>query len=113
MLSEVSQTEKDKQHIISFICGIKKIKRNEQTKQMQTHRNNKLMLGRGEGVETRVDKGKGNIVSNNVVTLYSDRWSLDSIESLCCASETNINFIVCQLYFNTNFLNEVHNMDMD
>ena len=76
---------------------------NKQNKCRLIETTNKLMLGRGEGVETWVDKGKGNIVSNNVVTLYSDRWSLDSIESLCCASETNINFIVCQLYFNTNF----------
>ena len=32
MLSEISQTEKDKYHMISFICGIE-----EQTNQNQTH----------------------------------------------------------------------------
>lgn len=64
---------------------------------------NKLMFGRGEGYGSTGGKGKGNIVSNNVVTLYHDRQSLDFTESLCCTSETNVNYIVCQLYFNTRF----------
>ena len=35
MLSEISEAEKDKCHMISLICGIYKTK---QTKQQQTHR---------------------------------------------------------------------------
>ena len=39
ILSEVSQTEKDKYHIVSFICGISNmIQKNLFTKQKQTHR---------------------------------------------------------------------------
>ena len=36
MLSEISQTEKDKYHMISLICGIQNM--NLFTKQKQTHR---------------------------------------------------------------------------
>ena len=39
ILSEVSQTEKDKYHMVSFICGILKNDTNDLfTKQKQTHR---------------------------------------------------------------------------
>ena len=46
-LSEVSQTEKEKYHKISFICGILK----NDTKQKQTHRHRKQTYGyqRGKG----------------------------------------------------------------
>ena len=37
MLTEISQTEKDKYHMISLICGILKRKQTEQNK-TQTHR---------------------------------------------------------------------------
>ena len=53
VLSEVSQTEKDKYHMISLICRIlkkKKIQMNVFTKQKQTHRQRKQTYGyqRGE-----------------------------------------------------------------
>lgn len=37
MLSEVSNIEKDRYYIISFICRNQKTKINEQTKQKQSH----------------------------------------------------------------------------
>ena len=52
-LSEVSQTEKDKYHMISLICGIQNmIQVNIFTKQKQTHRHRKQIYGyqRGMGV---------------------------------------------------------------
>ena len=50
-LREVSQTEKDKHHIIFLICGIKRmIQMNLFTKQTHRHRNLWLSKGRrGEG----------------------------------------------------------------
>ena len=67
MLSEISQTEKDKCHMISrlyvesFLCveSLFVSKINEQTKQKQTHREhreNKLMFIRWEGVGRQVKK---------------------------------------------------------
>ena len=51
MLSEISQTEKDKYHMISLICAIYKNKTKEQTKQKQIHRYRDEISGyRGEGV---------------------------------------------------------------
>ena len=44
MLSEISQLEKDKYHIISLICGIKKDK-TKQTKLIDTE--NRLVVDRG------------------------------------------------------------------
>ena len=52
ILSEVSQTEKDKYYMISLICGIYKITQmNLFTKQKQTHRHRKQTYGyqRGKG----------------------------------------------------------------
>ena len=53
MLNEVSQTEKDKYHMISLIYGIENmIQMNLFTKQKQTHRHRKYTYGyqRGKGV---------------------------------------------------------------
>ena len=47
ILSEVSQAEKDKYHMILFMCGILK-KMNLFTKQKQTHRQRKLTAIKGE-----------------------------------------------------------------
>ena len=49
MLSEVSQTEKDKYCISSLICEISKIKQTSITKQRQAHIQNKLMVMKREG----------------------------------------------------------------
>ena len=50
ILSEVSQTEKNKYHVISLICGIlKMIKMNLFTKQKQTHRHRKQTYGYQRG----------------------------------------------------------------
>ena len=50
-LSEINQTEKDKYHMISFICGIKKKKTQGKnpyhTKLIDT--GNRLVVARGEG----------------------------------------------------------------
>ena len=52
ILSEVTQTEKDKYHMISLICGIWKIIQiNIFTKQKQTHRHRKLTVTKGEAGE--------------------------------------------------------------
>ena len=53
ILNEISQKEKDKYHMISLICGIKKIQMNLFTKQKQTHRHRKQTYGyqRGKGME--------------------------------------------------------------
>ena len=46
ILSEISQTEKDKYHMISLTCGIKKcIQMNLYTKLKQTHRHRKQAYG--------------------------------------------------------------------
>ena len=51
ILSEVSQTEKDKYHIISLICGAKKkkIQMNLFPRQRLTDIENKHMVTKGEG----------------------------------------------------------------
>ena len=51
MWSEISQTEKDKYHMISLICKIQKIKKANKTKWKQTHRCREQMDGcqRGGG----------------------------------------------------------------
>ena len=52
VLSEVSQKEKDKYHMISLTCGISNlIQMNLSTKQKQTHRHRKQTYGypRGKG----------------------------------------------------------------
>ena len=52
ILSEVSQTEKDKYNMISLICGILKIVQKDLfTKEKQTHRHRKQTYGyqRGKG----------------------------------------------------------------
>ena len=54
MLSEVSQTEKVKNHIISFICEIQnwsqhKNKQEKQTKQKLIDIDNSMVVTRGEG----------------------------------------------------------------
>ena len=46
MLSEISQTKKDKCHVISLICGINKA---EQNRNRLINTENKLMIARGEG----------------------------------------------------------------
>ena len=46
ILSEVSQKEKDKYHVISLICGIQnRMKMNIPTKQKQTHRHREHTCG--------------------------------------------------------------------
>ena len=66
ILSEVSQKEKDKYHIISLICGIQNtVKMNLFTKQKETHRPRDKTCGcRGEG-EARDELG-----------MDIDRWIL-------------------------------------
>ena len=51
ILSEVSQTEKDKYHMISLACGIlkEKVQMNLFTKQKQTHRLQKQTYGYQRG----------------------------------------------------------------
>ena len=72
ILSEISQTEKDKFCRISFTWNIKKQtkkhKISDQTKQKQTHRNSEQSGGyqREKGGEQEGKMGKGN-------QLYSDR----------------------------------------
>ena len=61
VLSEISQTEKDRCHMILPICGIEKNKTNEQTNQ-QTNRfintKNKLVVVRGgRGGMGKIDEG--------------------------------------------------------
>ena len=52
ILSEVSQTEKDKYHMVSLICVVlKKIQTNLVTKQKQTHRLQKQTYGYQRGKE--------------------------------------------------------------
>ena len=51
ILSEVSQKEKDKYHVISFVCGIEK-EMNLFTKQKQTHRLRERTYGY-QGVRVR------------------------------------------------------------
>ena len=52
ILSEVSQTEKDKYHMISFICGLKRKKwykwTYSQNRNRRTDLGNKLMVNKGE-----------------------------------------------------------------
>ena len=56
ILSEVSQTEKDKYHMMSLTCGIKKIMQmNLFAKWKQTHRHEKQSYGYQRG------KGQGGI----------------------------------------------------
>ena len=46
ILSEISQTEKDKYHMISLICGIQNMTQmNLSTKQKQTHRHREQTSG--------------------------------------------------------------------
>ena len=45
MLSEISQTQKDKHHMISLICGIQKT---EQNRNKLTDTENKWVVPRGE-----------------------------------------------------------------
>ena len=62
ILSEVSQTEEDKYHMISLICGtLKIIQMNLYAKQKQTHRYRKLTCGyqRGEGMGEGQIRGLG------------------------------------------------------
>ena len=59
ILSEVSQKEKDKYHMISLICGIQNVTQmNLSTKQRQTHRHREqtcgCRVGRDGGVELGV-----------------------------------------------------------
>ena len=49
IVSEISQTEKDKYCISSLICEISKIKQTSITKQRQAHIQNKLMVMKREG----------------------------------------------------------------
>ena len=61
VLSEVSQAEKDKYHVIPFICGISKTKqRNTQkTETDSTDTENKQGLARGESVGNMGEIGEG------------------------------------------------------
>ena len=45
VLSEVSQTEKDKYHMISLMCGIYMTQMNLSPKQKQTHRHREQICG--------------------------------------------------------------------
>ena len=49
VLSEVRQTQKDKCHVVSLICGIQKHKINEQTSQKQMHRHREQTEGGQRG----------------------------------------------------------------
>ena len=53
ILSEISQKEKDKYHVISLICGIKYIAQYLQNRNRLTDTENRLVVaeGEGEGVE--------------------------------------------------------------
>ena len=53
ILSEVSQTDKDKHHRISLICGIKLCYKRTYLQKRNTHRHKKQTYGyqRGKGVE--------------------------------------------------------------
>ena len=61
MLSEVSQTQKDKYHMISFICGIEKTKQmnKQKSRKRPTDTENKVMVARGEEGGTKWVKGTG------------------------------------------------------
>ena len=49
MLSEISQTEKDKYHMVLLICGILKTKQSNKQNEKQTHRYTINQLLPGEG----------------------------------------------------------------
>ena len=76
MLSEVSQEEKDKYHMVSLRCGIWKQNKTKKAKK-QTHR------PKGYSPEEKgwglVEEGKGNVVKNIVGSLHSDRWLLELV----------------------------------
>ena len=56
ILSEVSQKEKDKYHMISLMCGIYNMTQmNLSTKQKQTHRHREQTCGCQVGVERGMD----------------------------------------------------------
>ena len=61
ILSEISQKEKDKQHMISLICGIQNMTQmNLSTKQKQTHRRREQTCGcQGRGSRGRMDSEFG------------------------------------------------------
>ena len=48
-LSEINQTEKYKDYMLSLICGNQKIKQMDNTKQKQTHRHRMVTNGEREG----------------------------------------------------------------
>ena len=62
MLSEVSQTEKDKHRMISFMCGRQRNK--------HTDVGNRLLVTRGEVGLEEGERDKG-------AHVYSDGWKLD------------------------------------
>ena len=59
MLSKIDQTEKDRHHMISFICGKEKNKWKNITKQEQSYRQNKQVVARGEGGAGRKEIDEG------------------------------------------------------
>ena len=104
-IREASQTQKDKYHMISLICGIKNMTQmNLFIKQKQTHREQTCDCQRGGRGEVRMDWKFG--ISrqkllcigwiNNKALLYSTGDYIQYTGSLCCTSETNI---INQLYF--------------
>ena len=66
MLNEISQSEKDKYHMISFICGIEWTKQtNKQNRNRLIDRENKLTAVRGEGVGGLGEKKQTNSDTDN------------------------------------------------
>ena len=54
LLSEISQTEKDKYHMISFVCGISESKPNKQTKNRLLNTEDIMVVTRGKvGVQNK------------------------------------------------------------
>ena len=76
MLSEKSQTEKEKYCIVSFIYGVLKNETDEQTKnQKQKQTTGMVTRGEGDGYQRGrwVEKVKQNRVNSIVINLHSDR----------------------------------------
>ena len=69
MISEISQTEKNKCHMISNISGIQKKKSNEQNKTKRNSQKQRIDQWLPEGWKMgEMDEGG---------QLYGDRWQLD------------------------------------
>ena len=59
MLSEISQTEKDKYCMRSLICGMEKIKQTSECNRFAAKENKLVVTKQGEGRKEGQDQGRG------------------------------------------------------